>query len=139
MTLSTPAGPLVIADNPRDLSARRYFLFQQAWLQELNVGSDLYAKDGHLARLGMFLGKDNAAARAEYNNLVLAFRNLSSPDAVDYLAATLAPLVHSIGGVVLVDDSQPGLADVAGRLGQLLSRAQLVEAVEESKKNFAPN
>lgn len=140
MTITTPRGPIVLATSTRELSAYRYLLFNQAWAREVGVGSDMYAADGHFARLGLFLSKKNEqAALGEYNNTLLAFRNLTAQVPVPYLAATLAPLVVSIDGVPRPDTTEAGLAATAAAvLATELTQAQLVEAVEQSKKNFNP-
>ncbi len=148
MTIFTPGGPVVLYANSRDLSALRYLRFNQAWARENGLGTDLYDADSHLARLGLFLGKQEiSAALGQYNNLLLGLQNLAGADA-DYparpeaqhlQAAALAPLVQSIGGVACPDVSEAGLrATHEALLATGISQAQVEEAYEQSKKNFQP-
>jgi hypothetical protein len=141
MTIPTPAGPLVLADSIRDLSALRYLRFSQAWAKESGLGADMYATDSHLARLGLFLREgDYAAAGTEYNNLLLGLGSHGKADAPHLLCEVLAPLVVSLSGAAHADVSEAGLsATTAALLAAGLTQGQLVEAVEQAKKNFRPN
>jgi hypothetical protein len=136
MILPTPRGELYLADSIRDLSARRYLLFNQAWARELGVGTDLYATDGHFAKMRLFLSKNDAAnALVEYNNTLLALTNLTSEVPVHYQCAVLAPLATRYSD----DLSEAGLEKTAQYLAEVLTQQQVSEAAEHSKKNFRPN
>jgi len=145
MTIEVKQGKqtntIVLADSIRELSANNYMLMQQAWAREVGVGSDMYAQDGHLARLGMFLSPEAlSSARVEYTHTVMGFTNLTKEVPVNYRAAILAPLAVSINGVAQTDKSEAGLlATAAAILATGLSQAQLIEACEESKKNLRLN
>lgn len=143
MTVSTPAGPIILAASIRELSAARYLCFNQAWAREAGLGPDVYAADSHLARLGLFLASnDTAAAAGELNNLLLGLLHLQQgPEAVPLLAAVLAPLVVSIAGQpVPVEPTETALAATAAAvLATRIPEAELRDAVEQSKKNFIRN
>jgi hypothetical protein len=136
MIIEVPQGKrtvsIVLADS---------MLMQQAWAREVGIGSDMYAQDGHLARLGMFLAPDSLpAARIEYSHTVMGFTNLTKEVPTNYRAAVLAPLVVSIDKVVHTDKSEAGLAATAAAiLASGITQGQLVDACEQSKKNFQPN
>jgi hypothetical protein len=145
MIIEVPQGKrtvsIVLADSIRDLSAANYMLMQQAWAREVGIGSDMYAQDGHLARLGMFLAPDSLpAARIEYSHTVMGFTNLTKEVPTNYRAAVLAPLVVSIDKVAHTDKSEAGLAATAAAiLASGITQGQLVDACEQSKKKFQPN
>lgn len=145
MTIEVQQGKktniIVLADSIRELSAANYMLMQQAWAREVGVGSDMYAQDGHLARLGMFLSPDALpSARIEYTHTVMGFTNLTKAVPDNYKAAILAPLVVSINGVPHTDKSEAGLlATCAAILATGLTQGQLADACEESKKKFRAN
>lgn len=139
MTLDTPAGPVLLADSIRELSAHRYLLFNQAWARENGLGTDLYQQDSHLLRLGLFLGAGNLdALRNEYNNLLLGLHNLTQGEDAEHLqAAVLAPLITHLAGQPRPDVSPAGLlATAKALLATGLTQGALAEAVEGSKKNF---
>jgi hypothetical protein len=144
MIIEVPQGKrtvsIVLADSIRDLSAANYMLMQQAWAREVGIGSDMYAQDGHLARLGMFLAPDSLpAARIEYSHTVMGFTNLTKEVPTNYRAAVLAPLVVRIDEVAHTDKSEAGLAVTAAAiLASGITQGQLVDACEQSKKNFQP-
>lgn len=136
MTFDTPSGPLYLADSIRDLTAQRYLLFNQAWAREIGIGADMYAVDGHFARMNLFLTRQQPdAALVEYNNTVLALTNMTSEVPVHYQCAVLAPLAtkHS------QDLTTAGLEATAAYLAGVLTQQQVTDAVTESKKNFRPN
>lgn len=145
MTIEVKQGKqtnvIVLADSIRELSAANYMLMQQAWAREIGVGSDMYAQDGHLARLGMFLSPETLpSARIEYSHTVMGFTNLTKEVPANYKAAILAPLAVSINGVAQTDKSEAGLlATAAAILATGLTQQQLADACEESKKNFKHN
>ena len=142
MTLDTPAGPVVLADSIRELSAYRYLLFNQAWARENGLGTDLYAVDSHLLRVGLFMANEHKEARInEYNNLLLGLHNLmQGADAEHLQAAVLAPLIMHLAGQPRPDVSPAGLLTTAtALLATGLTQGALADAVEGSKKNFKRN
>ena len=141
MTITTPAGPILLAASIRELSAARYLCFNQAWAREAGLGPDVYAADSHLARLALFLGQgETGAAAAELNNLLLGLQQLHhGAEAVPLLAAVLAPLVVSIAGRPCPEATESALAATAAALlATGITEADLRAAVEQSKKNFRP-
>jgi hypothetical protein len=141
MTIEVPQGKrtiaIVLADSIRELSAYRWTLFHQAWAREVGADGTFYGTESHLARLNLFIGAgDLAAIRGEYNNLVLNLSTMTkAPENMQ--AAVLAPLVVSIDGKPRPDTTASGLdATVKALLATGITQGQLVEAVEESKKNF---
>lgn len=145
MTIEAKQGKqtnvIVLSDSIRELSAANYMLMQQAWAREVGIGSDMYAQDGHLARVGMFLTPEALpSARVEYTHTVMGFTNLTKEVPVNYRAAVLAPLLVSINKVEYADKSEAGLlAATQAILATGITQGQLVDACELSKKNFKPN
>jgi hypothetical protein len=140
MIVNTAAGDLVLADSIRTLSAQRYMLFNQAWAKELGIGADMYAQDGHLARLGPLIKAKDDGAIIEYTHTVMAFTNLTSKAPVSYKAAILATLAVSLGERQFPDCSEEALkATAEAILASGITQGDLEDAVEESKKKFSPN
>jgi hypothetical protein len=139
MTIDTPGGPIVLHDSKDSLSAYRYMRFNQAQARANGLGTDIYDSESHLARMGLFMRKDELPSLAgEYNNLLLGLDALMNDESL--LAGVLAPLVVSLNGQACPDTTVDGLkATAAAVLATEITQAALERAVKDSKKNFSPN
>jgi hypothetical protein len=141
MTVSTPKGPILLADSINELSAKRWTLYHQAWAREVGADGTFYGTESHISRLGIFIAAENMGAiRGEYNNLLLNLRNITSAAPENMQAAVLAPLVVSINGQPRTDITQDGLANtIKAVLDTGISQGLLRDTVEKVKKNFSQN
>jgi hypothetical protein len=152
MTLTTTDGITIhLQDSPRDVSARRYMLFNQAWLKQVNLGSGGDDLQSHLQRLSMFLGSAGVAinktdvpscetairsAQDEFNNYVLTMQAIERP--ADSMVVALACLVTQIGDTMCTDLSEQGLYRTTSLLlDSELTQQQLTDTVNEVKKNYS--
>lgn len=138
-TLETPAGPIVLADAIRELSAEAYMRFNQAWLRQTGLATDGHAIQEHLARHALFLQSDDKQALANsFNNLI---ESVNAQEAGEpFLAAVLAPCVRSIGGMSYGDLTPDALTTTAQAiLATGIGQEALEEAVESLKKKFSTN
>lgn len=124
-----------IKELPVDLAKK----FQRQLLQDLGIGNTIEDVDDHLGRLMEFVKADKKdEAIEEIKNLRYnLFTQLSE---WDYRSLGFACLVHSLGGQVLTDYSDEGLAEITSRLSAAgLTTAMVQDVLEDVKKNLIKN
>jgi len=138
LTLATPTGPLCFYDDIRQLSAARWQRFSAKYL-EYSIGTNLFAVDGHISRLALFLGQRNMTGASEqFNHLVTSLNHIRQ--GVNGEAVVLACLLASIGEEVCDDVSDSGLLITAERItGTGVSQHRLVKTLERAKKRLSGN
>jgi hypothetical protein len=127
-----------IYNDVRELSIGRYQRFSAKYLEQ-SVGSDIFAAEGHMRRIAVFMsGGNQEALKEEFNQLVYNFNNIK--EGVHGEAVALAALVQSIDGQVCQDMSDTGLLSTARRLIEAgLTQGQLTEALDSVKKALSAN
>lgn len=135
-TATTPEHVIEVLDDTRTLAARRYMLFNKAWLKHANTGSSMLDANVHLQRLGMFLNANNLeGCKGEFNNYVLTRQQLDQDVPEDITA--LACLVASIDGAAYTDLSDEGITRVAEQLLNTgITQHQVTDTVIRVKKKL---
>lgn len=137
LTLTTSSGAAVQVHNDvRAITAARYQRFSAKFLEH-SMGSDIFAAEGHLGRMALFLSGGNLeSVKLEFNQLVLALSSIQ--EEANGPAVVLASLVESIDGRLCQDLTDGGLLETARHLVEVgVSQGQLLDTLDTAKKQLS--
>jgi hypothetical protein len=123
----------------RDLPICRYNQFNAHLLNDIGVGNDMPAIQGHLSKLVHFAGvRDMEAIAGEANNLLLGYYSMLQ--GLSFKSRAFATLVKSIDGVDYgLTLSEEDIEDISGLIERRLTVREAEDLTGEVKKKFLTN
>lgn len=136
ITYNIDGQQIVLYSSIKEMPIKLYNLTQRYLLQDMGIGSDMTAIDGHFIALDGFLATNKLDdAKKERENMRFAFYTML--EQVNYQSLTFGCHIFSVDGVQVTDRSEEAITELLNSL--TISVQQAEDILAEVKKNFNMN